>query len=167
MPISSHLRNLRDKVGNDLLQVPSVAAIIRDAGGRVLIQRGSESGRWSLPAGAIDPGEAPAEAIVREVREETGLRVIPVRVAGVFSGEGIFEHVYGNGDRVEYLVILFECRVVGGELGPLDGESLELRYVPVAEMPELVIGYPGHLFEMHNAGEAYFSWDDSWVEKPA
>ncbi|MEO5930904.1 MAG: NUDIX domain-containing protein, partial [Candidatus Kapaibacterium sp.] len=134
--------------------------------GRVLIQRGSESGRWSLPAGAIDPGEAPAEAIVREVREETGLRVIPVRVAGVFSG-GAFGHVYGNGDRVEYLVILFECRVVGGELGCLDGESLELRYVPVAEMPELVINYPRHLFEMNNPGEAYFSWDDAWAEKPA
>ena len=56
-----------------------------------LLQRRNDDGSWSLPAGAIDPGEGPAQAVVREAYEETGLHVVPEKVAGVFGGEG-FRH---------------------------------------------------------------------------
>jgi len=76
---------------------PGVAALIRDDEGCFLLQRRSDDGSWSLPAGAVDPGERPARAVVREVWEETGLEVVPVALAGVFSGPG-FLHTYPNGD---------------------------------------------------------------------
>jgi ADP-ribose pyrophosphatase YjhB (NUDIX family) len=68
------------------LQVPN-AALIRDAGGRVLLVKSASAAVWGLPAGAIDLGEAPKEAVVREVFEETNLRVEAVRIAGVFGGK--------------------------------------------------------------------------------
>ena len=46
------------------------------------------------------------------------------------------------------MVALFECRVVGGSLGGLDGETLELRYFAPEEIPNLDAGYPRHLFEV-------------------
>ena len=58
--------------------VPCVGAIITDPAGRLLlIKRGHEpeAGRWSLPGGRVEPGESDAEAVAREVREETGLLV--------------------------------------------------------------------------------------------
>ena len=58
MPISPYYRRLRDLVGDELLLLPSVAALIRDAEGRVLVQKRGD-GTWSLPAGAIEPGETP------------------------------------------------------------------------------------------------------------
>jgi mutator protein MutT len=146
MPISDHLRELRALVGTRLLQVPSVAAIIRDERGRILFQRRASDGRWSLPSGAIDPGETPEEAIVREVREETGLSVIPTKLLAVYSGER-FRHVYEGGDRVEYMVAVFRCDVVGGALGGEEGETLELRYFDHDERPELVLPYPQELFD--------------------
>ncbi len=60
------------------LRVPCVGAIITDPAGRLLlIKRGHEpeAGRWSVPGGRIEPGESDEQALVREVREETGLTV--------------------------------------------------------------------------------------------
>jgi 8-oxo-dGTP diphosphatase len=58
--------------------VLAAGAVVRDAGGRVLlVQRGHdpEAGRWTLPGGRVEPGETPARAAAREVAEETGLLV--------------------------------------------------------------------------------------------
>lgn len=67
MPISEYLRGLREKVGRDLLLVPSVTGLVFDGEGRVLLIRHSNGGVWLAPGGAVDPGEAPQDAIVREM----------------------------------------------------------------------------------------------------
>jgi 8-oxo-dGTP pyrophosphatase MutT (NUDIX family) len=150
MPISTYLRDVRAVVGQRLLLLPGVAAIVRDASEHVLFIHRADDGRWGLPAGAIDPGESPAEAIVREVREETGLEVRPAYVAGVFGGAG-FRHRYPNGDEVEWTVAVFECETVGGDLAPHDGEALELRYFAAEEAPTLQLPYPRALFDRPSA----------------
>lgn len=144
MAISEYLRDLRAIVGSRLLLLPGVAAIVRDADNRVLFMRRADNGEWGLPAGAIDPGETPADAVAREVREETGLDVRPTRVAGIFGGRG-FRVRYENGDEAEYTVIVFDCEVVGGRLSAADGEALELRYFAPDEAPQLQVAYPRSL----------------------
>jgi 8-oxo-dGTP diphosphatase len=65
--------------------IPCVGAIIRDEAGRLLlIRRGHEPGKglWSIPGGRIEPGESDESALVREVREETGLAVSVDRLIG-------------------------------------------------------------------------------------
>lgn len=151
-------------VGTALLQVPSVGAIIHDAEGRILLQRRSSDGSWSLPAGAIDPGETPAEAVVREVWEETGLHVRPARLAALFSGDR-FRHTYENGDRVEYMIALFECDVVGGALQGQDDETIELRYFDLEAMPPLAIDYPREIFRRDRDAPTYFDWEDAWLDR--
>ncbi len=73
MGLSPYMKNLRAQLGPQLVMSPSVAAIIRNEAGQILFLVRADNGLWDLPAGAIDPGETPAQAIVREVREETGL----------------------------------------------------------------------------------------------
>jgi 8-oxo-dGTP pyrophosphatase MutT (NUDIX family) len=145
MGMSDYMRGLRELVGTRLILVPSVAAIIRDAHGRVLLQLRAVDGCWGLPAGAIDPGETPEEAIRREVREETGLVVTPVALLGVFSGKE-FRRTYSNGDEVEFMVAVYRCEVTGGELGGLDDETLELRYFDPYDLPQFELPYPINLF---------------------
>lgn len=158
MPISDYLKQLREKVGTDLLQVPAVTGIIRKDG-QVLLLRRSDNGRWALPGGAVDPGEHPAEAVVREVWEETGLRVRPVRILAVIGG---LRHVYPNGDQAEVVVTVFSCEQIGGELDCRDGEASELRYFRPAEMPPLTAKYPEGFFD-HERPETYFEWHEEWL----
>lgn len=163
MPISPYLRDLRVRVGHDLVLMPGVAAIIRDDRGRILVERRSDDpSRFSLPAGAIDPGETPAQATVREVREETGLLVRPTRMLAVFGGQE-FRTVYPNGDQVEYTVIVFACTPVGGTLTPRDGEALELTYVDADRMPDLGLPYPRWLFSPGDT-DARFAWEETWLD---
>ncbi|NKB72292.1 MAG: NUDIX domain-containing protein [Candidatus Latescibacteria bacterium] len=154
MPISSFYADLRQRLGTGLLLVPAVAAVIGDKDGRVLVQK-RHDGSWSLPAGAVEPGETPAQAIRREVREETGLVVEPVRLLGVFGGEGGFGTRYANGDQVEYSVVLFDCQVKRGQLGGQDGESAGLVYFAAADIPPLATEYPRHLL-LPGAPGGYF-----------
>ena len=132
MAISDYLRQLRTKVGHDLLHVPAVTGIVINEAGEVLLHRSRDDGNWYLIGGAMDPGEEPAEAVVREVREETGLIVVPERIVDVHSSPLV---VYPNQDRVIYVGVAFRCRPVGGELRVADDESLEVKYFPADKLP--------------------------------
>jgi 8-oxo-dGTP pyrophosphatase MutT (NUDIX family) len=167
MPISPYLRALRQKIGTALVLMPSVTAVIRDDAGRVLLMRRSDDGRWDLPGGTTDPGEPPARALAREVWEETGLQVVPERILGVFGGGDGFRATYPNGDQLEFMDVVFECRVVGGRLGCRDGEALELRYFPPDDLPELPLRYPPGVVPPGPALAARFEWDAAWLEELA
>jgi len=141
MPLSPYYASLREKLGDDLLLIPSVAAVVHDMSGRVLIQKRTDGG-YSLPAGAIEPGESPAEAVAREVHEETGLIVRPSKLLGVFGGHDGYRVRYANGHIVEYTVCLFACVILSGDLACLDGESACLRFYVPEEVPPLGTEYP-------------------------
>ena len=146
MPMSPYLAELRAIVGHRLLQVPGVAAVIHDDEGRVLVLR-TTSGVWSLPAGAIDPGESPRDAVVREVREESGLEVVPHALLDVLGGPG-WRYAYPNGDIVDPTAIVFACTVVGGTLHCDGVETTEARWVAPADVaPMLALPYPARLFD--------------------
>ncbi|EKO3824811.1 NUDIX domain-containing protein [Vibrio harveyi] len=140
MSASHYLKELRSKVGNQVLMIPGVAAVILNQNNQLLLQKKSD-GSWSLPAGMIEPGESPSQAVIREVREETGLAVEVERVLGVFGGEG-FGFAYPNGDQVEYTVIMFKCQQTGQFAEDLDEETLELAWFSRSDMPTLALPYP-------------------------
>src|SRR3954454_8406121 len=81
----------------DLPLVPCVGAVVHDGDGRLLlIRRGHapHEGLWSLPGGRVEPGESAEAAVVREVLEETGLRVragAPVGRVRIPAGEVEYE----------------------------------------------------------------------------
>jgi len=155
MGMSDYYKNIREKVGNELIFMPSVAGIVRNDRDEILFQKKGNGEGWSLPAGAIEPGETPAEALVREVLEETGLVVTPTKLAGVFGGRN-YRYTYPNGHKVEYNVFLFECEVQSGNLNPIDLETVELHYFKAENMPKLALPYPEQLFIKNNENASYF-----------
>jgi 8-oxo-dGTP diphosphatase len=133
MPISPYVAGLRRLVGKDLLMLPSACAVVVDDEGRVLLGQRADTGEWSLPAGAIDPGEQSADAAVREVYEETGVHVTVERLAGA----ALRQITYPHGDVCQYLTVWFRCRAIGGSAGVNDDESLAVGWYNPEALPEL------------------------------
>lgn len=91
--------------------IPAAGAVIRDDAGRLLlVQRGHEPNRglWSLPGGRVQNDETDESAVIREVRQETGLDVVVDNELGSVN-------IPGDQDIV-YVVRDFRCTVVGGAL---------------------------------------------------
>jgi 8-oxo-dGTP diphosphatase len=133
MAISDYVAGLRKHVGSDLLMLPGACAVVVDDGGSVLLGRRADTGKWALPAGAIDLGEQPADAAVREVYEETGVRIAVERLAGV----ALREVTYPNGDVVQSLTVWFRCTAIGGHAAVNDDESLAVGWYSPDELPDL------------------------------
>jgi len=85
-----------------------------DQGRVLLVRRGPEplKGKWSLPGGLLELGEALTAGVVREVKEETGLTVETVELVE------LLDRIHHDGERVRYHYVIadYVCRVVGGEL---------------------------------------------------
>jgi 8-oxo-dGTP pyrophosphatase MutT (NUDIX family) len=134
-----YIRRIRALVGSgELLQLPSVSVGVRDGQGRVLLARHAEGDRWLLPGGAVEPGETPADAAVREAWEETGLLVRLTRLIGVFGGPHYVVQ-YRNGDRASYVSCVFEASMAGGQMQPDGTELRELRFVSESESALLTL----------------------------
>jgi 8-oxo-dGTP diphosphatase len=104
-------------------RVPCVGAVVRDGQGRLLlVRRGTEPGRglWSVPGGRVEPGESLEEAVVREVAEETGLRVTVGRLVGRVERDGP--------GGVVYVIDDFEARVEGAARLTAGDDADEARW---------------------------------------
>jgi len=138
MGMSDYLRGIRAKIGTDLLLVPTVTGIVFDERDRLLLVHHANGHGWGTPGGAVDPDEPPADAVVRELYEETGLHVEPVVLCGVFGGP-LFRTRYANGDEAAFTMAVYECRVVGGAPRPDLEETLEVRFFSAAELATIAL----------------------------
>ncbi|HLI36496.1 MAG TPA: NUDIX domain-containing protein [Streptosporangiaceae bacterium] len=112
-------------------RIPCVGAIVKDDAGRLLlIRRGHEpdAGRWSVPGGRIEPGETDGQALVREMREETGLTVTPGRLLGAVQRPGPDGSIIDIRD--------YTAAVTGGTLTPGD-DAADARWVDPADLASL------------------------------
>ncbi len=149
MPISDYMRGLRERIGHALVEIPSVAVLAFDEQQRVALVHHAEVDAWTLPGGAMEPCEVPADAAVREMWEETGLDVDLLRVIGVYGGSE-FVTTYRNGDRVAFAMIVFEAKVRGGTLRPDGEETLDVGWFSRSEAEQLTV-QPWVPRVLHNA----------------
>ncbi|MFI2334167.1 NUDIX hydrolase [Nocardia rhamnosiphila] len=112
----------------------AVSALVQDDQGRILLIRRSDNGKYSVPGGGLEAGETVAQAVVREVREETGIEVDVTELVGVFSNP---EHViaYDDGEVRQEFSICFRAQPIGGKLRTSE-ESSEVEWVRPAELSE-------------------------------
>jgi len=121
----------------DLFKNPAVAAdsILIEEGGLLLIKRARPpfEGLWAIPGGFVEYGERVEVACVREMREETGLEVEIIKIAGVYSDPD-------RDPRHHSISIVFLVKRVGGELKAAD-DAAEAKFFPLGKLPELAFDH--------------------------
>jgi ADP-ribose pyrophosphatase YjhB (NUDIX family) len=136
----NYVRWLRSYVGHQRLLQMAASAFICDAHGGVLLGRRTDVMLWAPPSGVLQLGETPAQTVVREVEEETGLHVEATRLIGLYSG-GDFEWTYPNGDQAQIVSAFFACQVNGGTLTVDNREFIDLGYFAPDVFPALMPRY--------------------------
>jgi ADP-ribose pyrophosphatase YjhB (NUDIX family) len=111
--VPEHVRRLRTRVGHDLLLLPSVSVLVLDGTRLLLVRHRGPAGQWGVVGGAVEVGESPAEAAIREAREEIGVEIELVKLVCVLGGPD-YEVTYPNGDRVAYVTAVYTARISRG-----------------------------------------------------
>lgn len=93
--------------------VSVTGVVIRPSDGKVLIIKRMDDGRWVPPGGVLELDETPEQCVVREVREETGIEVDPIRLVGVYKNM-----------KLGVVSLAFLCQPTGGELRTSDESSV-------------------------------------------
>jgi 8-oxo-dGTP pyrophosphatase MutT (NUDIX family) len=130
----SYLWRLRQKIGSELVLVPAAQVLVIDSDGRFLLIRRSDTGWWGLPAGCAEPHSTFALTAVRELEEETGLHADEADLEPYACSSSTGPITYPNGDQLQGFAMCFAVRTWTGDLRPIDGEALDLRFF--AEPPE-------------------------------
>lgn len=122
----------------------AVGAVVVDGNDLLLVRRGrgAAQGRWSVPGGRIEFGETAAEAVIRELHEETGL----VGLCGDFLG-----WVELIDDEHHHVVLDFDVVVLDRAEPRAGGDAAEARWVDVIEVCDLELA-PGMIEFLHDVG---------------
>jgi mutator protein MutT len=118
-------------VSGPLAPAVGVGGVLVHAGQVLLIRRGKPPlyGRWVVPGGTVELGEPLEQALVREMREETGLEVEPVELLTVF------DRIERDGTRVvyHYVIVDYLCRLRAGE-ARAGSDALEVAWAGPADL---------------------------------
>jgi len=133
----SYLLALRQLIGSRKVIHPAARIVIENERGEILLLRRTDNNRWGLIAGGFEEGESISECIVREVAEESGLKVNSVNAIGLSTRPEAESVRYPNGDEVQYFTVVFHSKDWSGELLDRSEEAKELRFFGLAELPDL------------------------------
>jgi 8-oxo-dGTP pyrophosphatase MutT (NUDIX family) len=134
--VANYILDLRKFVGSRPLVMAGAGVIVRNEADELLLQLRADTKDWGLPGGSMELGESLEDTAKRELFEETGLHAEGFRFLRMCSGPEFYAK-YPNGDEVYNVISVYEAYNVSGEFAMLDGESLDLRYFALNDLPEL------------------------------
>jgi ADP-ribose pyrophosphatase YjhB (NUDIX family) len=107
--------------------------------GKILLTKREDFEVWCLPSGGVENGESLIEAATRETKEETGIAIHVTSLVGIYSRLGETNDIHA---------ILYAARPIGGELKIQNGETLEVKYFSLDELPEeLLFGHKRRIMD--------------------
>ena len=135
MPTPEFILELRRHIGNEPLWLSGANLVVLregETGPEVLLGRRADDGNWAAISGIVEPGENPADTVVREALEEASVEVEVERMLWL---DVMDEVTFPNGDRCRFLDHGFRGRLVSGSPGVGDGELSDFGWFPTDRLP--------------------------------
>lgn len=130
----SYISYIRALVGHQKIFIAYASVVLRDAQGRILLQRRMDFDVWGLPGGCLELGEGILTCARRELLEETGLSAGPLSLVGVYT-DPAYDTTYPNGDQVQQYTVCLRGELAGGNM-QMDGvETSALQFFAEHELP--------------------------------
>ena len=111
----------------------TVGAVVGNEAGELLMIQRADSGVWLYPTGWADVGYSPAEVVVKEVREETGIDCEVIRPIAILDGQR------RGFTRIPLISLVFHCRATGGELCAHPLECIDVGFFAQDALPEATV----------------------------
>ena len=135
----NYVKYLREYIGHKPVILNGTSVIVLDKENRVLLQKRTYPQKnWGLPGGIMDMGETIEETGIREVFEETGLKVSNLKLVNVYSGEDFYMKL-PNEDEFYLVNAVYVTRDYEGELQVDNEEGTELKFFPLDDLPKYMV----------------------------
>ncbi|WP_280771603.1 NUDIX hydrolase [Salipaludibacillus daqingensis] len=132
--MADYTKEIRKLIGTRPFILVGSTIVVMNENKEILFQHRSDTEEWGLPGGAMEIGESLEETAERELFEETGLKAKTLTFIRVLSGND-FYFKYPNGDEVYNVISVYLAEGISGKLAINDGESLDLNYFSVNNLP--------------------------------
>jgi ADP-ribose pyrophosphatase YjhB (NUDIX family) len=141
--VDEWLKAVGDGVAGYVTPKVAVGAVVGNDKDEILLVQRADSGVWLYPTGWADVGYSASEVVVKEVEEETGIDVEPVRIIAVLDGLRL------GFTQIPLYSLIFQCRVLGGELRPHPLETSDVGWFAEDALPSPLAGverWGAHVF---------------------
>ncbi|MGE0877869.1 MAG: NUDIX hydrolase N-terminal domain-containing protein [Acidimicrobiia bacterium] len=132
--VSEWMKTIGDGVAGYVTPKVAVGAVVANDDGKILLLQRSDTGVWLYPTGWADVGYSPAEVVVKEVYEETGIECEVVRLLAVLDG------LRQGFTKLPLYSLVFFCRATGGSLTPHPLETADLGWFSEDDLPWPIAG---------------------------
>lgn len=132
--VDEWMRTIGQGVGGYVTPKVAVGAVVGNERDEILLVQRADNGVWLYPTGWADVGYSPSEVAVKEVFEETGIEVEPVRLIAVLDGLRL------GFTTVPLYSLVFSCRMVGGELRRHPLECMDVGWFAEGDLPSPLAG---------------------------
>ena len=127
--VSEWMRQVGKGVPGYVTPKVAVGAVVGNDQGQLLLIQRADSGVWLYPTGWADVGYSAAEVVVKEVKEETGIDVEPIRIIAVLDGFRL------GATRIPLYSLVFQCTPLGGTLSPHPLECMDVGWFSEDSLP--------------------------------
>ena len=131
-----YIMNLREIVGHSPLIGVGATTLVFNGNNELLLNLRSDTNTWGIPGGSKELNETLEECAIRELKEETNINVNDLELITVLSGKEYY-FKYPNEDELDCVIALYKVLNHEGELNINDGESKQLKFFSLDNLPEL------------------------------
>lgn len=133
--MNNYIKWIREKVGHECIFLNFAGACIKNNKGEILLQERADKKGWGFLGGAIEIGESLKEAVIREVKEESGFDIKVDKLLGVYSK---YVDSYPNGDKAQTITVFFKCSIINIKQDEFDkNETKRLKFYDINNIPKL------------------------------